>query len=226
MQKDLQFSLRWMNGILFLLLSGLITMSIVVANINQELKSVESKKKTVENRLESTKSLLQETENMLETTTDKMVELQNNNKELLQKKETLKQEKEALREQLRNKTEEARKLKEAKATPASSMPSRGVPSTGKTLKMEATAYTAYCNGCSGTTRTGINLRANPNAKVIAVDPNVIPLGSKVYVEGYGYAIAADTGSAIKGGIIDVFIPNKSDAYKWGRKNVTVKVLES
>ena len=47
-------------------------------------------------------------------------------------------------------------------------------------------------------RTGINLRANPNLKVIAVDPSVIPLGSKVWVEGYGYAVAGDTGGAIKG----------------------------
>ncbi|MFX6153002.1 3D domain-containing protein, partial [Acinetobacter baumannii] len=51
------------------------------------------------------------------------------------------------------------------------------------LYVIATAYTAYCTGCSGTTATGINLRANPNAKVIAVDPRVIPLGTKVYVEG-------------------------------------------
>jgi 3D (Asp-Asp-Asp) domain-containing protein len=89
---------------------------------------------------------------------------------------------------------------------------------------EATAYTAYCNGCSGITATGINLRSNPNQKVIAVDPNVIPLGSKVYVEGYGTAIAGDTGGAIKGNRIDVFIPNRSEALKFGRRSVTVKVL--
>ena len=72
--------------------------------------------------------------------------------------------------------------------------------------MTATAYTASCNGCSGVTATGFNLRANPDAKVIAVDPSVIPLGSKVYVEGYGYAIAADTGGSVKGKRIDVFFP--------------------
>ena len=82
--------------------------------------------------------------------------------------------------------------------------SRGNES-GREIFVTATAYTASCSGCSGTTATGINLHANPNAKVIAVDPNVIPLGSKVFVEGYGYAIAADTGGAIKGNKIDVFI---------------------
>jgi len=96
---------------------------------------------------------------------------------------------------------------------------------GKTVTVEATAYTAYCEGCSGTTYTGINLRANPNQKVIAVDPNVIPLGSKVYVEGYGEAIAGDIGGLIKGHRIDVFIPNKSEAYKWGRKTVKVIIIE-
>ncbi|KIL49865.1 LysM peptidoglycan-binding and 3D domain-containing protein [Jeotgalibacillus soli] len=92
------------------------------------------------------------------------------------------------------------------------------------MTVTATAYTAYCNGCSGTTATGIDLRANPNQKVIAVDPNVIPLGSRVWVEGYGEAIAGDTGGAIKGNKIDVFIPSQDAALSWGVKEVTVKIL--
>lgn len=92
------------------------------------------------------------------------------------------------------------------------------------LTMEASAYTASCAGCSGITATGINLLENPNQKVISVDPSVIPLGSKVWVEGYGEAIAGDTGGAIKGNKIDVFIPSKQDALNWGRKTVTVKIL--
>ncbi|CAM3968122.1 G5 and 3D domain-containing protein [Mesobacillus zeae] len=95
---------------------------------------------------------------------------------------------------------------------------------GKEYYVASTAYTADCNGCSGFTATGYNLRANPNAKVIAVDPSVIPLGTKVYVEGYGYAIAADKGSAIKGYKIDVFFPSKSDAYRWGTRRVKIKIL--
>jgi len=95
----------------------------------------------------------------------------------------------------------------------------------KEFTVSASAYTANCNGCSGITKTGINLKRNPNIKVIAVDPNVIKLGTKVYVEGYGYAIAGDIGGAIKGNKIDVFIPNKSDAYKWGRKNVKITILD-
>jgi uncharacterized protein YabE (DUF348 family) len=103
--------------------------------------------------------------------------------------------------------------------------SRGNDSVANEMYVNSTAYTAHCNGCSGTTATGVNLRANPNAKVIAVDPSVIPLGTKVYVEGYGYAVAADTGSAIKGNKIDVFLPSKSAAYRWGSKRVKIKILE-
>lgn len=94
----------------------------------------------------------------------------------------------------------------------------------KTFTMEATAYTAYCEGCSGITANGTDLRSNPELKVIAVDPSVIPLGTEVWVEGYGKAIAADTGGAIKGNKIDVFIPSEKDAHSWGRKTVTVKIL--
>lgn len=95
----------------------------------------------------------------------------------------------------------------------------------KELTMEATAYTATCEGCSGVTATGINLLENPDMKVISVDPNVIPLGSKVYVEGYGEAIAGDTGGAIKGNKIDVFIPNKDDAINFGRQTLKVTILD-
>ncbi len=113
----------------------------------------------------------------------------------------------------------------ASAPKKQSTPSRSNgASVSKEIMVSATAYTAYCNGCSGVTRTGLNLRKNPNLKVIAVDPRVIKLGTKVHVEGYGYAIAGDTGGAIKGKKIDVFMPNKSQAYQWGRKNVKVKVL--
>lgn len=108
--------------------------------------------------------------------------------------------------------------------PAKSVSRSESSSVMKEIYVNSTAYTAYCAGCSGITKTGINLRSNPHLKVIAVDPRVIPLGTKVYVEGYGYAIAGDTGSAIKGNKIDVFFPTKSQAYNWGRKKVKIKIL--
>lgn len=112
-----------------------------------------------------------------------------------------------------------------KSNVAVSRGSSAAPSGGKEFYVTATAYTAHCNGCTGKTATGIDLRANPNLKVIAVDPSVIPLGSKVWVEGYGYAIAGDTGGAIKGKKIDLHVPTKSAAYNFGRRTVKVKVID-
>ncbi|MBY0223023.1 LysM peptidoglycan-binding domain-containing protein [Sporosarcina aquimarina] len=97
--------------------------------------------------------------------------------------------------------------------------------TPKELTMTATAYTAYCEGCSGTTYTGQNLRTNPDQKVIAVDPEVVPIGSKVWVENYGEAIAGDIGGAIKGNKIDVFIPSYDRAMEWGVKQVKIRILD-
>lgn len=94
----------------------------------------------------------------------------------------------------------------------------------KSLTVTATAYTASREGCIGITKTGVNLIDNPDEKVIAVDPDVIPLGSKVFVEGYGYATAEDIGGGIKGNEIDVFIPEEQDAMQWGRKDVKVTIL--
>ena len=91
------------------------------------------------------------------------------------------------------------------------------------MTVKATAYTASCKSCSGITATGLNLKKNPNVKAISVDPKVIPLGTKVYVEGYGEAIAADTGGAIKGKKIDVFMSSKTKALNWGVKTVKIKI---
>jgi uncharacterized protein YabE (DUF348 family) len=96
---------------------------------------------------------------------------------------------------------------------------------GRTLTVTATAYTAGCTGCSGVTATGINLNKNRNMKVIAVDPNVIPLGTRVHVEGYGEAIAGDTGGAIKGNKIDVHVATTSEANRWGVRTVKLTILK-
>ncbi|MFJ5623050.1 3D domain-containing protein [Peribacillus loiseleuriae] len=93
----------------------------------------------------------------------------------------------------------------------------------KTITIKASAYSADCKGCSGITSTGLNLKKNPSLKVISVDPKLIPLGTKVYVDGYGYAIAADKGSAIKGNKIDVFMPSQKHALNWGVKTVNVRI---
>lgn len=114
---------------------------------------------------------------------------------------------------------------EAEEEATSSSEAESTQPNGRTISVEATAYTAYCSGCSGITATGVNLKANPHEKVIAVDPNVIPLGTRVFVEGYGYAVAADTGGAIKGNKIDIHVPTKDQAYNWGRRVVEVTIVD-
>ncbi|GEQ20186.1 3D domain-containing protein [Clostridium butyricum] len=100
--------------------------------------------------------------------------------------------------------------------------SRGGESINYKEKLNCVA-TAYSG--DRTTATGRSPVRNPGGmSTIAVDPSFIPLGSKVYVEGYGYAIAADTGGAIKGNIIDLFLNSSSECWSWGRRPVTVLVV--
>ncbi|SDW09944.1 3D (Asp-Asp-Asp) domain-containing protein [Marinococcus luteus] len=98
-------------------------------------------------------------------------------------------------------------------------------SGGETMNVEATAYTAECAGCSGITATGKNLNNDRDANVIAVDPDVIPLGSTVKVEGMGTYEAADTGGAINGNRIDVHVPTNSEALSFGRQDLEVTVID-
>lgn len=88
------------------------------------------------------------------------------------------------------------------------------------MRMEATAYSN-----DPITATGTVPVRNPNGwSTIAVDPRVIPLGTKVYVENYGYAIAEDVGGAIKGNIIDIYLNSRTETRAWGRRMVTVYIL--
>jgi 3D (Asp-Asp-Asp) domain-containing protein len=80
------------------------------------------------------------------------------------------------------------------------------------LTVTATAYTL-----GGSTATG----APVGYGVVAVDPSVIPLGTRLTIPGYGEAVAADTGSAIQGATIDLWFPSASAAAAWGRRTVTI-----
>lgn len=92
----------------------------------------------------------------------------------------------------------------------------------KTLTMSATAYSTEANGMGTYSATGINLKQHPSC--VAVDPSVIPLGSIIWVSGYGVSVAGDTGTAIKGNIIDLHFATVAQSMAWGRRTVTVKIL--
>ena len=112
-----------------------------------------------------------------------------------------------------------------KPSTSSIIASRGgsVPSNlsySKAFTVEATAY-----ALDGITATGtVPRRVEGGWSTIAVDPRVIPYGTKVYVENYGYAIAEDTGGAIKGNRVDLYMNSVSAALNWGRRNVTIYIL--
>ena len=91
----------------------------------------------------------------------------------------------------------------------------------KVLKVKATAYTPYDGGCTGMTASG----TRAGFGTIAVDPKVIPMGSKIYIPGYGVGTALDTGGAIKGNKIDVCYMTKGEAFNWGVKNLNIYILK-
>jgi 3D (Asp-Asp-Asp) domain-containing protein len=92
---------------------------------------------------------------------------------------------------------------------------------GREIHVVATAYSAAEPGASSGTAMGPRCERG----VIAVDPDVIPLGSHVYVPGYGYAIAADTGGMINGRHIDLCFNSVAEVDAWGKRYVTVIVLD-
>jgi 3D (Asp-Asp-Asp) domain-containing protein len=93
-------------------------------------------------------------------------------------------------------------------------PAPGPAAGERTLVVDAVAY-----HLPGVTASGIPVGVG----VIAVDPTVIPLGTRVFVPGYGPAVAADVGSAIKGNIIDLWMPSTPHALDWGRRTVTITI---
>jgi hypothetical protein len=97
----------------------------------------------------------------------------------------------------------------------------GAPSKySKVLTMEASAYSSQDPGNGNYTATGSRLTKG----IVSVDPNLIPLGTKLYIEGYGYAVADDVGGAIKGNRIDLAYDSRAEALQFGRQTVKVYVL--
>jgi 3D (Asp-Asp-Asp) domain-containing protein len=72
-------------------------------------------------------------------------------------------------------------------------------------------------------RTATGILTGPG--VVAVDPSVIPLGTRMSIPGYGIGIAADTGGAIQGNTIDLWFPTTEQALQWGRRTVTITLLQ-
>ncbi len=112
--------------------------------------------------------------------------------------------------------------------------SAGPPSAGATMIVRATAYTPWDPGCGGLeviTRKIAAYGIPAGWGIVAVDPAIIPLGTRIYVPGYGNAVAADTGGGIKGARIDVCYwdggssVSRAAAIRWGVRTVTITIIE-
>lgn len=192
-----------------------------ISQYEGDLKIIQEELLTIQDHLDSQLAQKQEKINLLQSNYKKIF---NQISIAEQDKVNIQDKIKVLHEQIKKEQEEAKLRAEA----INQMNMNQLPTDrsiqGVEMYVEATAYTAYCEGCSGTTKIGIDLRANPDEKVIAVDPKIIPLGSKVWVEGYGVAIAGDTGGAIKGHKIDVFIKDEAAALQWGRRKILKLII--
>ena len=97
----------------------------------------------------------------------------------------------------------------------------GIPNYSRVVRVEATAYSSAQADLSAYTATGTLCRYG----VIATDPYFIPLGTKVYIPGYGYAVAEDTGGAIVGNRIDIAFDTLSECYEFGRQWIDLYIIE-
>ncbi len=93
--------------------------------------------------------------------------------------------------------------------------------SSRSLVMNASAYTADDPGNGHYTFNGNLLRKG----LVAVDPTMIPLGTRLFIPGYGYAVADDIGGAIKGNRIDIAFDSRSEAFQFGRQKITVYILD-
>ncbi len=101
------------------------------------------------------------------------------------------------------------------ALAAFAVPAAAAPEPGSTLRVKATAYAGH-----QPTATGVKTRHG----ICAVDPDVIPLGTRFRVPGYGTCLAADVGGAVQGAFIDVWVRTERAAYRWGVRYVTIRFL--
>lgn len=201
----------------------------VIGNVKEERETINKQKQTLTDENNKISALKQSNETILASLSNDM----GNQKTLLDK--TTKKEQTLL---AAKQAEEERQKQQAAAAAAAaaaanknnSKNSSSTQSSGsiqsfkgqpvKTLTMVATGYST-----DGFTAMGTQTVRNPGGySTVAVDPTVIPSGSKLYIEGYGYAVADDTGGAIIGNRIDLFFSTEADANNWGVQSVTVHIL--
>jgi 3D (Asp-Asp-Asp) domain-containing protein/predicted nucleic acid-binding Zn-ribbon protein len=202
-----------------------------LSKIEDDKKEIDRQEQVLE---EEQKSLAKQQDDLaqnLQKRQDSLTSLQEKMNQIDQQMQVTQDQKANIESQIQAEQEKLRQAQAAAASAASAASSAASSTqsgpaqpagSGQEMYVTATAYNPEDNAFM--TTLGYNIKANPNMKLIAVDPSVIPLGKKVWVEGYGVAIAGDTGGAIKGHRIDVLMPTSADALAWGRKTVKIVIL--
>jgi len=201
--------------------------------IENDKKEIDEQEKVLEDQQNALAKQQDELNQNLQKREQVLTQMQQKYNELAKEKAIAEQQKSGIESQMKSIQSEisqeqaaarARaKASQSRSSEASAAPAPAVKSgSSKEFYVTATAYSPDESG--SITKLGYNIDRNPNMKLIAVDPSVIPLGKKVWVEGYGVAIAGDTGGNINGHRIDVLKPNTAQAKSWGRRVVKVIIL--
>lgn len=196
------------------------------------VQQVNSLNKEIKNK----KSIIDEKDSLIKEKDSTISSLEDKNSGLEKSTQTLKKENEKLKGQIDQKDKKIRQLQAAKSeSPSNSSVSKPSKNNGSSSKpstnssssnslartVKATFYTPYDGSATGQTATGSKARP---WYTIAVDPRVIPLGTRLTVIGSGFkftGLAEDTGGAIKGNKIDICVPDRKTAYRLGVKNVQI-----
>ncbi|PFA76972.1 hypothetical protein CN406_17760 [Bacillus cereus] len=189
-----------------------------------DYKSLEQKFLSVKSQSEQLSEKQKELSAVIDTLSQEKSDMNAENEKLKNEVEQLKKIK-ADAEKAKQAKQEQIKSAEKKSSTSSTVSAGGYENWRK-INVQATAYSTYEAGdklagqWQGLTATGTSVRWG----VIAVDPSVIPLGSKVYIPQFNQTFTAeDTGNAIKGNIIDIFMSTNSQANDWGRRNIEIYV---
>jgi 3D (Asp-Asp-Asp) domain-containing protein len=188
--------------------------------IDSQERVIEEEQKSLAKQQDDLAQNMQKRQDTLSSLQDKMNQIDQQIQVTQDQKANIESQIQAAQEKIRQEQAAAAASKAASSTQSGNDQPAG---SGQEMYVTATAYNPEDNAFM--TTLGYNIKANPNMKLIAVDPSVIPLGKKVWVEGYGVAIAGDTGGAIKGHRIDVLMPTKADALAYGRKAVKIVILD-
>lgn len=218
-------------ALIFAIMLGLCGWGLVYSQnqLDDATERIEALEQKVESKKQENDELIEEIKRAIEKNTklnDSNKELNDNNQQIKEKNEKLKEEVKTLEGKvaLKKKEEQQQQPVHASHTPVESK---------HTMTLEATMYIAFCDsGCIGITATGkdvSNTVYHNGRRVVAVDPNVIPLHTVMeleYPDGTREEVVAlDTGGAIKGEKVDILVRKKSRAINFGRQDVTIRVLK-